>query len=110
VKIGTSAGTLARPYTHAIGAESIPSFIYDPDDAQDEINRLSALYTTQQRFWEVTVALESSVEAASLRPDMNAYLDSEFFGEDRGRLARIVGVTGRYRSQEVTLTLWAPTA
>lgn len=110
VKRGASAETLARPYTHAVGAEAIASFIYDPDDAQTEINRLTALYTTQQRFWEVEVALESSVAAASLRPDMNAYLDSEFFGSDQGKLAKIVGVAGRYRSQEVVLTLWAPTA
>ena len=106
---GAFADDLARPYTHAIGAELIDTYLYDGADAQVEANRLTAIYTQQRGFWAVDVALESAGAAAAIRPDMNVILDDPLFGDDDGKLAKIVGVEGRYRSQVLTLKLWGAT-
>lgn len=106
---GASAEMLARPYTHAVGAESIPTLIYDPESVQAEADRVTAIYTTQQGFWEVEVALSSAAAAATIRPDMTVTLDDPLFEDDNGKRCRVVGVEGRYRSQVVKLTLWGAT-
>lgn len=106
---GASADNLARPYTHAIGADPIPTYIYSADDTQTEASRITAIYLDQQGFWSVDVALESAAEAAAVRPDQNVILDSPLFADDDGKLAKIVGVEGRYGSQVLTLKLWGAT-
>lgn len=106
---GSSADSYARPYTHAIGAESIGTYIYDGDDVQAESDRQSAIYAEQQGFWVAEVALESAEAASAIRPDMVVTLDDPMFADDNGKIATIVGVDGRYRGQVLKLTLWGAT-
>lgn len=107
---GASAESLARPYTHAIGADVIETLIYDEASVSAEADRLTGIYTDQRGFWTAEVALDSASEASELRPDMTVTLDDPLFGDDNGKRCRIVGVDGRYRSQVVTLTLWGATS
>lgn len=104
-KVSASARSYARPYTHAIGAPPIETVIYDGASLQIEANRVGALHVKQDSFWVVEIALESAAAAQGIRADVPVLLNSERFENDNGKLATIVGIGGRYRSQTLTLTL-----
>jgi len=104
---GASAGSLARQYTHAIGAPAIPSLFATDAAAAQEADRVTALYSAGNLgFWEVDVALPSALDAALIQPGLVVELDDPLFAQDEGKIAAVVGVGGRYRSNVVKLIVW----
>lgn len=101
-------GTLAQDYRHAIGAEPIETFLYSESDVQAEANRVTALYASKRGFWTMTVALSTALSAAQIEPgDLVELDDTEYFGDDfGGALGLVVEVSGRYRTNELQLTVW----
>lgn len=107
---GVFSGTLARQYTHAIGAEPIPTLLSKGEDAQLEANRLTSIYSAGALgFWEVEIALESALAAAQRKPGAIYLLDDPLFAQDEGKIAVCVGVGSRYRSNVVKIILWGAT-
>jgi hypothetical protein len=104
-----SAERYARPYTHALGAEHIETYLYNGADVASNADRVGALYEAARGVWTVDVALPSASDANLIRCDQIVSLSDPSFGVDDGKLALIVGVAGRYRSNLLTLTLWGAT-
>lgn len=105
-KVSASAREYARPYTHAIGAAPIETLVYDGVSLQIEADRVGALHVEQDLFHVVEIALESAAAAQAIRADVPVLLDSATrFGADNGKLATIIGIEGRYRSQVLKLTV-----
>lgn len=105
-KNSSYAKRLAAPYSHAVGAEPMSSWIQTESGVQSEVNRVTSLYQTRNGFWEVEVAVNSAVSAAAIRTDQLVELSSSLFGEYDGELAKIVDVEGRYRNNVLKLLVW----
>lgn len=101
-------GVLAREYRHAIGAPPIGTYLHSESDTQAEANRVTGIYVDPHGFWDVAVAFADALESAQIQPDNVAQLaDTKYFGEGFDEaLAKVVRVNGRYRHNELEMTVW----
>lgn len=101
-------GVLAREYRHAVGAKPIGTFLYGQSDTQAEANRITGILTDPHGFWDVSVAFPNAIAAALLQPDDIAELAStQYFGDGfDGVQAAVKRISGRYRYNELDLTVW----
>lgn len=105
-QVRRGVNTLHATYADAVGRDPLKTLLSDPDDAQAEADRITALYSVERYFYDnVQVNLEGSA-AFELEPGDVVLLTSERFGLTGGKPLLVVAVRTSLMSSLVTLTLW----
>lgn len=110
LQIGLSSGsgsppTVSADVKQADGAPARPTLLQEPDDLQAEISRVATLWREQRRFYSVACLLDA-VAGDAIEPGQTVNLVWPRYGLDSGRNLLVIGVTTRFWSRVVNLTLW----
>lgn len=108
--VGFAAGagrgrTVGPDVSHADGAPPQPTLLQDGDDVQAEINRVCTLWRPSRRIYRVEAVLEAQ-DGDTLEPGQTVRVTWPRYGLDTGKNLLVTGVTTRFWSRTVTLTLW----
>ncbi len=98
---------MGSSYDHAVGAALPESLLIDPVASQTEADRFAALYGTEAKFWQVTIAATTD-QFDNLLDDIGntITIKSDRYGLGTGKDMVLVGVEGAFLSNEIRLTLW----
>ena len=121
----SSSNTLASGYNHAIGNTILPTLFRTAANADDEADRLTALYATERRFITVDAAFDlSQFILMDLGDTVSIDFDRFGFGSAAGSGAfssgfsdgwdlgsagtqyLVLGIEGNFISNRIRLTLW----
>lgn len=104
-QVRRGVNVLHPTYRHAVGADPIPTCLSDGTDAQAEADRLTALYSVERYFYDVTAHLEGSL-AYTLEPGDIVLVTYPRFGFQNGKPLMVVSVKAVLDSSRVELVLW----
>ena len=99
-----SSTNLASVYRHATQANPVPSAIDDPNDAQFEIDRISALYATERRDYTFTVGANNG--EFEIEPGDIVTMTIARFGLDSGKRLLVYKVRASFFGNTVTINAW----
>jgi len=83
------------------------NLLIDATAAQTEADRITALYSEEQKFYKVPIALDSVDFSTIVDGIGNTYtIKSDQIGLESGADFVLVGVDGNFLENELMLTLW----
>lgn len=106
VRVVTSTETLHSNYSEAAEREPIETLLSEEADAQDEIDRLCALYTVPRTFYTFKVRTDDTVDPLLIEPGHTVNLTWPRFGMGSGKNLLVILARSSLQGGAVDLVCW----
>ena len=100
----SGVGTLPSTYSAAESADAQPTYLQSATDLQTEATRVASLFAKPLVRYEVDALLSEEV-GDSIEIGDWVHVTHPSYGLDAGRWCRVLGITYRFRSRQVSLSL-----